>query len=62
MKKRTKQGVLDLNSLPSQSRGIKLAAPPTEAFTGLQCEHPSDQVFGHSSGHAKCHSCNNFID
>ena len=53
MKKLTKQGVRDLNSLPSKPRGIVLTEPPKEA---LQCKHPHIQstMYGHCD---QCSSC-----
>ena len=60
--KKTKQGVPDLNHLSSKSAGRKLPEVPIAAMEGLPCRHPSNKVFGTSSGYARCYECDAYVD
>lgn len=56
--KLTKQGVRDLNSLPTKSRGIVLPEPPKH--TG-PCRHPVAYERKLASGKIMCTSCDTIV-
>lgn len=58
--KRTKQGVRDLDSLPSKPAGKKLSMPPKAATA---CRHPhEDRKTIWASGDTYCGSCGKIWD